>query len=291
MKSVATTIALGLVAIVAWLAGAWTIILPDMSEVEWTPSFVIMLGTPVAMIAIASALVIWLQIIQRWMSASETQERKMATRITELERHVRRIDDLMQAEAAPRPTERAADTDAEGSEETNEEEPSEPPVIVIKSGSDGLPMPIILRALNLADSESDSEGLEAVQAAMHHGGGEMFNHVGNVLQSLAAIGILTDELVPDFAPPDIWRTHGYDRADRLAKSLGGFERESRYVPRVAALLAEDEKFRIVAEAMVIEIGQLLKNLVARANDQDIRTAVNSRSVRAYVLLGLAIQQM
>ena len=255
--------------------------------------YAIVFSTPALLILVGASITLYVQYLQQWISRIGDNHRGLSERVGNLEHRSQRINDLMEAEAAQRDgfVELPADESEEIEEEESEQPEPEPQTVRFDDESDGLPMPVMLRALNLANSENDSEGIEAVQTAMAKGGRELFVNTSSVLQKLASIGILTDELVPDFAPPNIWRAHAFGRADQFARSLGGFERETHYLPRVARLLADDEPFRETSQAMVRQVRKLLESLVAVASDEEILTAVNSRSIRAFVLLGLAIQQM
>lgn len=146
----------------------------------------------------------------------------------------------------------------------------------------------LVRAANFPDSEEDQETLEALYAVLtDKEAAELLQTAEDALSALADIGLFMEDMQPDHAPADRWRSFIVDRSMAGAMELGGV-RDATAIEDVATALADKPDFEDVARRFVESYERILGRLFAEAGDAGLSIELaNTRTGRAYMLVGRA----
>lgn len=143
----------------------------------------------------------------------------------------------------------------------------------------------IIRALHFPESESDEAGFAALRRALaDHGTGTLVRAAQAVLTTLAQEGIYMDDLRPDQARPEIWRAFAAGTRGRAVAALGGVRDRSCLALTVARMRA-DPAFREAAHRFLRAFDLTFARFEIEASDADIARLSQTRSARAFMLLG------
>jgi len=158
-------------------------------------------------------------------------------------------------------------------------------------GEPAAPQPLapaeIVRALNFPEDENDADGFHSLRRALaDHEVARLIRAAQDVLTLLAQDGIYTDDLIPDRARPEIWRSFAAGQRGREVAALGGIrDRESLAV--VSARLKSDPVFRDAAHHFLRQFDRSFAAFAGTAADEDIVRLADTRTSRAFMLLGRA----
>lgn len=150
-----------------------------------------------------------------------------------------------------------------------------------------LPPAEIVRALNFPEDENDTDGFRSLRRALaDHEVARMIRAAQDVLTLLSQDGIYTDDLTPDRARPEIWRSFAAGQRGREIASLGGI-RDRESLATVSARLKRDPVFRDAAHHFLRQFDRSFTAFADSATDADIVRFANTRTARAFMLLGRA----
>lgn len=153
------------------------------------------------------------------------------------------------------------------------------------AGSGPLPPAEFIRALHFPESETDEAGFAALRRALaDHGTAELVRAAQTVLTVLSEEGIYMDDLRPDRARPEVWRAFALGARGQQIAPLGGV-RDRSCLALTAARMRADPAFREAAHRFLRTFDRRFVVFEASASDGDITRLAETRSARAFMLLG------
>lgn len=187
----------------------------------------------------------------------------------------RRDGDLMQAKpalAAPSPA-----TDGEQ------------PALALGTPAEALAAPVsvtdFIRALNFPDSQDDKDGIVALRRALDDRAlAKLIRAAQDVLTLLGQDGIYMDDLRPDRARPEVWRRFAKGERGKAIAALGGV-RDRSSLALTAGRMRQDTIFRDAAHHFLRQFDRAFAGFEQNASDQDIAGLADTRTARAFMLLG------
>lgn len=145
----------------------------------------------------------------------------------------------------------------------------------------------LIRALNFPDGPDDHEAIEALRAALRdQDNSRVIRAAQDVVTLLAGRDIYMDMLPPAPPPAAAWRRFAEGQRGSAVAALGGID-DPDALQTAAAMLREDEVFRDAAHHFLRHFDGLLTRLVPELDDLQIAVLGDSRSGRAFMLLGRA----
>lgn len=148
-----------------------------------------------------------------------------------------------------------------------------------------LPAEQFIRALNFPETAEDAEGFAALRAALRdRKAAQVIQAAQDVLTLLSQDGIYMDDLHPDMARPEIWRQFGQGARGRAVAALGGV-RDRTSLALTAARMKQDPIFRDAAHHFLRRFDQMFADFEAEASDSEISALGNTRTARAFMLVG------
>lgn len=142
-----------------------------------------------------------------------------------------------------------------------------------------------IRALNFPDGSGDADGFRALRLAL--GDREMARMIRaaqDVLTLLSQDGIYMDDLKPDLPRPELWRRFAQGERGRSIAGLGGV-RDRSSLALSAARMKQDTIFRDAAHHFLRQFDRTLLQIEKAASDADLAAFAETRSARAFMLLG------
>lgn len=148
-----------------------------------------------------------------------------------------------------------------------------------------LPPAVFIRALNFPETESDEAGFAALRRALEdHGTAELVRAAQDVLSTLAEEGIFMDDLRPDRARPEVWRAFALGARGPEVAALGGV-RDRSCLALTTARMRSDPEFRSAVHRFLRSFDRRFAVFEALASDGEIAHFSETRSARAFMLLG------
>ncbi|MEM6888385.1 MAG: hypothetical protein AAF636_09645 [Pseudomonadota bacterium] len=142
-----------------------------------------------------------------------------------------------------------------------------------------------LRALNFPETAEDEAGFAALRRAMQYRtAAQLIQAAQDALTLLSQDGIYMDDLVPDRARPEIWRQFGQGARGRNIASLGGI-RDRAALALTAGRMKQDPIFRDTAHHFLRRFDQTFAIFEKVATDAEIQMLAETRTARAFMLLG------
>lgn len=142
-----------------------------------------------------------------------------------------------------------------------------------------------IKALNFPEDEGDKEGFRALRVALKdHTCAGLIRSAQDVLTLLAEDGIYMDDLSPDRSRPEVWRKFAVGVRGPAISSLGGV-RDRSSLALTAGRMRQDAVFRDVAHHFLRKFDQTFAAFEQKANDADIAAVADTRTARAFMLLG------
>jgi hypothetical protein len=143
----------------------------------------------------------------------------------------------------------------------------------------------LIRALNFPEDEKDAAGFTAMRRAMKDRQAKALIQASqDVLTLLSQEGIYMDDLTPDRARPEIWRRFAQGERGRSIAPLGGIHDRSS-LALVAGRMREDTIFRDAGHHFLRLFDKTLVAFEPEASDEDIIALSDTRTARAFMLLG------
>lgn len=167
----------------------------------------------------------------------------------------------------------------------------EQPSLALGTPTDALGDPLdaqdLIRALNFPESAEDREGFRALRRALaHHETARLIRAAQDVLTLLSEEGLYMDDLVPDRARPDVWRRFAQGERGRPVAALGGIH-DRDALALAAARMRGDAVFRDAAHHFLRQFDRSFVRFCEDAEDAQIARLTDTRTARAFMLLGRA----
>jgi hypothetical protein len=148
-----------------------------------------------------------------------------------------------------------------------------------------LPKDDFIRALNFPETAEDEPGFAALRRAMRdRQAAQLIQASQDVLTLLSQDGIYMDDLRPDMARPDIWRQFAQGERGRSISALGGV-RDRTSLALTAGRMKQDPIFRDAAHHFLRLFDRSFAAFETEATDADISALGETRTARAFMLLG------
>ncbi|MDO5612424.1 MAG: hypothetical protein Q4G14_04165 [Paracoccus sp. (in: a-proteobacteria)] len=145
----------------------------------------------------------------------------------------------------------------------------------------------LILALNFPDGPDDLRAIDALRAALRdHDTARLIRAAQDVVTLLAEADLYMDSLRPDPAPPELWRRFADGARGSSVAAIGGIHDEAA-LDIATALLKNDEIFRDSAHHFLRHFDLALTRMVSGMSDDDIADLAQTRSARAFMLLGRA----
>lgn len=168
--------------------------------------------------------------------------------------------------------------------------PADQPALALETPQEATP-PIdahdLIKALNFPDDENDTDGFGALRRALRdRGARKLVQASQDVLTLLSQDGIYMDDLRPEPAGADLWRRFASGERGRTVGRLGGIK-DQAYLSVVSRRTREDAIFRDSVHHFLRRFDQLLVTFEETATDTDLLALGETRTARAFMLLGRA----
>ncbi|MDO5630572.1 MAG: hypothetical protein Q4G22_01915 [Paracoccus sp. (in: a-proteobacteria)] len=145
----------------------------------------------------------------------------------------------------------------------------------------------LILALNFPDGPDDLRAIDALRAALRdHDTARLIRAAQDVVTLLAEADLYMDSLRPDPAPPELWRRFADGARGSAVAAIGGIHDETA-LEIASALLKNDEIFRDSAHHFLRHFDLALTRVISGMSDDDIAELAQTRSARAFMLLGRA----
>ncbi|MCV3270650.1 hypothetical protein [Roseobacter sinensis] len=142
-----------------------------------------------------------------------------------------------------------------------------------------------IRALNFPETAEDEVGFAALRRALKdRTAAQLIQAAQDVLTLLSQDGIYMDDLRPDRARPEIWRQFGQGARGRPIAALGGV-RDRSSLALTAGRMKQDPIFRDAAHHFLRRFDKTFAAFEATATDSEISALAETRTARAFMLLG------
>ncbi len=163
-----------------------------------------------------------------------------------------------------------------------EQEPAPPPAEVAEPG---VPWDVLVRALDFPRDAEDRAGFRALREANRHSSiGQTLRAAEDLLTLLSGVGVYMDDLEPTPVEPDAWRRYIAGERGSEVAGAGGIT-DADVLGRTRALLEGDPIFRDTAQHFLRRFDAILAEFVRDADDDALRALIDTRSARAFMLLG------
>lgn len=150
-----------------------------------------------------------------------------------------------------------------------------------------LERPDLVRALNFPENQDDTEGFAALRRALRDRRARRLVQASqDVLTLLSQDGIYMDDLRPEPASADLWRRFAKGERGQSMDGLGAV-RDHAALSLVAARMREDTIFRDAVHHFMRRFDEILVTFEEHATDTDLLELAETRTARAFMLLGRA----
>lgn len=163
------------------------------------------------------------------------------------------------------------------------------PGLALGTPSEALRPPIttetFIRALHFPETAEDRDGFRALRLALEDPTVvRLVRASQDILTLLSQEGIYMDDLTPDRSRPEIWRRFAAGERGRAIAALGGV-RDRSSLALTAARMKQDPIFRDAAHHFLRTFDKTFAAFEANATDQDIADFAETRTARAFMLIG------
>ena len=142
-----------------------------------------------------------------------------------------------------------------------------------------------IRALNFPDNPDDVEGIRCLRLALEdREAARLIRSAQDVLTLLSQDGIYMDDLRPERSKPEVWRRFAAGERGRSIAALGGI-RDRSSIALTTGRMRSDTIFRDAAHHFLRQFDRSFQAFERHAEDQDISELADSRTARAFMLLG------
>lgn len=145
----------------------------------------------------------------------------------------------------------------------------------------------LLRALDFPRDEKDAEGFRALRLAKRdEDTGQLLRAAEDILNLLAQEGIYMDDLRPEIAPAYDWRMFAQGTRGSDVSAVGGIIAPEA-MERIKSRDQSDQIFRDTSLYFLRRFDIMLKGFTQDASDAQIQLLADTRTGRAFMLLGRA----
>ncbi|MBM7068534.1 hypothetical protein [Actibacterium sp. 188UL27-1] len=167
--------------------------------------------------------------------------------------------------------------------------PDGQPSLALGTPAEALEQPIsvedFIRAIHFPESEDDQLGFNALRVALRDPGvAGLVRSAQDVLTLLSEDGIYMDDLIPDRARPEIWRRFAKGERGGVVADLGGV-RDRSSLALAAGRMKQDPIFRDAVHHFLRKFDKTLSEFAEVASDSDMAALAETRTARAFMLLG------
>lgn len=142
-----------------------------------------------------------------------------------------------------------------------------------------------IKALNFPEDENDRDGFRALRMALQDRAiAKLVRASEDILTLLSHDGIYMDDLSPDRAKPEIWRQFARGERGRSVAALAGI-RDRSCLALTAGRMKSDMIFRDAAHHFLRQFDRIFVDFEANATDQELSELAETRTARAFMLLG------
>lgn len=142
-----------------------------------------------------------------------------------------------------------------------------------------------IKALNFPENEHDKEGFRTLRRALKDPATKKLIRASqDVLTLLSQDGIYMDDLRPDRAKPEIWRRFAQGDRGKPISALGGI-RDRSSLALAAGRMKQDPVFRDAVHHFLRQFDRTLVEFERTATDAEIAQMSDTRTVRAFMLMG------
>lgn len=142
-----------------------------------------------------------------------------------------------------------------------------------------------IRALNFPENADDRDGFAALRRALQdRTAARLIQAAQDVLTLLSQEGIYMDDLAPDRARPEFWRKFAQGERGRAIAALGGV-RDRSSLALTSGRMRQDPIFRDAVHHFLRQFDKTFVEFEAEATDQEIVALSDTRTARAFMLLG------
>lgn len=142
-----------------------------------------------------------------------------------------------------------------------------------------------IRALNFPETAEDEVGFASLRRALKdRTTSQLIQAAQDVLTLLSQDGIYMDDLRPDRARPEVWRQFANGARGRAIAALGGI-RDRSSLALTHARMKQDPIFRDAAHHFLRHFDKTFSAFEGRASDGEISGMADTRTARAFMLLG------
>jgi hypothetical protein len=148
-----------------------------------------------------------------------------------------------------------------------------------------LSMTDFIRALHFPENADDKDGFRALRLALEDRAvARLVRSAQDVLTLLSEDGIYVDDLKPDHARTDVWRSFAKGERGRGISALGGI-RDRSGLALTAARMREDPVFRDAGHHFLRTFDQTFAAFEPNATDAEVAEFAATRTARAFMLIG------
>ena len=155
------------------------------------------------------------------------------------------------------------------------------------AGPERVPITIqeFIKALNFPDNPEDKEGFRVLRRAFEERElGKLLQASQDALTLLSQDGIYMDDLNPDLPLPSVWRKFARGERGLVVSALGGI-RDRSALTLAKTRLKNDPIFRDATHHFLRNFDQILMEFEKTAEDNELLEMSQTRSARAFMLLG------
>ncbi len=143
----------------------------------------------------------------------------------------------------------------------------------------------LIRALNFPETPEDRDGFAALRKALKdRTTAQLIQAAQDVLTLLSHDGIYMEDLRPDRARPEVWRSFAEGARGRAVAALGGV-RDRSSLALTATRMRQDPIFRDAAHHFLRLFDRMFTQFAETASDEEIAQLADTRTARAFMLLG------
>ncbi|MCH2165216.1 MAG: hypothetical protein MK098_11260 [Marinovum sp.] len=148
-----------------------------------------------------------------------------------------------------------------------------------------LATPDFIRALNFPETAEDNAGFSALRRALKdRQTAQLVQASQDVLTLMSQDGIYMDDLRPDLARAEIWRSFASGTRGRAVAALGGV-RDRSSLALTHGRMKQDPIFRDAAHHFLRVFDRVFSSFAERASDAELQAFANTRTARAFMLVG------
>lgn len=168
-------------------------------------------------------------------------------------------------------------------------EPAEQTSLALGTTAEDIAPPVsvhdFIRALNFPETADDREGFTALRRALKdRNAARLIQAAQDILTLLSQEGIYMDDLHPDHASVEIWRKFAHGERGSSVAQLGGVHDRSS-LALAAGRMRQDPIFRDTVHHFLRQFDQTFISFESNASDVDIIALSDTRTARAFMLLG------